>query len=247
MKTKFIFYLFITVLWLNLYSFKFILIEPNESEINSFHVMTTAVTQALFEEVMSYNNSYHQGEMHPITNVSWYEAIIFCNKLSEKHILQPVYKLNGNNDVNSWGALPAHRLLTWTNIEADPEADGYRLLTNKEWDYLYRQIINNQDFSLEEVAFVFSNSENTTHPVAQKRSDILGLYDFLGNVKEWYYEDRGIISPQHYESLSPEKIAFYESLSYRKFRRNDYITVKNRYGLYPVTKNSQIGFRIAKS
>ena len=239
-------YIFLTFIYINLFSFKFILIEPDDPIISSFHVMTTAVTQELFEEVMFYNNSTHRGNTHPVTNVSWYEAIVFCNKLSEIHKLQPVYKYKEDSDVKTWGGIPNHRISTWTNIQADPNADGYRLLTYKEWELIYKKITSDENFIIEDYAFIYSNSGNTTHPVAQKRTDLLGLSDFLGNVKEWCYEDRGMITADHYNTQNPEKMEIYNHLSFKKFKRNDYITLKDKYGLYKVTKNSQIGIRIAK-
>ena len=242
-------YICILILFIlkRIFSFDFVWIVPENREIADFHVMTNPVTQQLFQEVMQFNNSVYRDEDHPVENVSWYEAIVFCNKLSQMHDLQPVYSMEENQYTNIWGIIPHHRMRYWTLIKADTNANGYRLPTQTEWDYMYSKITQDNDFDMEEYAWVYTNSEDKTHPVGSKKIDTLGLYDFLGNVREWLYEDRGILPEEYYTNDISGQTDFSNSMSYRPFRRNDYIVVPNRLGFYPVTKNSQIGFRVVRN
>ena len=111
------------------------------------------VTQALWESVMGSNPSEFKGVNSPVENVSWFEVVEFCNKLSELEGLEPAYTINGENVTCNWSA------------------KGYRLPTEVEWEYSARggeyhkySGSNNSD----EVAWYSSNSykgnDRQTHP-----------------------------------------------------------------------------------
>lgn len=163
----------------------------------NFSIMATEVTQELYESVMGENPSEFNGEKNlPVEYVSWVDAVSFCNKLSEKEGLKPCYSYKGNTNAAQWD-LDNYEMIDWSenrweifswDFACDTAANGYRLPTIEEWQYAAK---GGQEFkysgsdNIDEVAWYDDNSENKTHPVAQKAPNGYGLYDMSGNVQEW--------------------------------------------------------------
>ena len=83
--------------------------------IGDFQISPTEVTQREFREIMNYNPSFYKGEDRPVENVTWWEAIRYCNLRSLKERLEPCYNL--------------------ATGECDLSKNGYRLPTDTEWSY----------------------------------------------------------------------------------------------------------------
>ena len=139
----------------------------------TYSVMKTEVTQKLYETIMGTNPSEFKGNYNPVEKVSWYDAVEFCNALSEYLGYEPVYTRDGSS-------------VTWNE-----NANGFRLPTVEEWQYAAKGGENYKysgSDNLDSVGWYADNSGDVTHPVAQKKSNHYGLYDMSGNVCEWCWD-----------------------------------------------------------
>lgn len=182
-------------------------------KINKIEVGATEVTQKQYQEIMGKNPSKFKGDYLPVENVSWIDAIEFCNKLSEKEGLQKCYS-NGRwvyynlrtgeevtkekYDKDHKKEKDEYKFDKYYTADCNPNANGYRLPTTEEWysfapEGSYRgtyYISNRKQVKTEEIGWTSKNSGETTHQVATKAS-ARDLYDVIGNVAEWCNEQGG--------------------------------------------------------
>ncbi len=194
----------------------------------NYSIMATEVTQKLYEAVMGENPSEHKGDELPVENVSWFDCVVFCNKLSENQKLKPCYSYKGSTDVSEWEEFKEKDFVCNFN------ASGYRLPTLDEWRYAAR---GGEDYkyagsdNLDAVGWYRDNSDKRTHPVAQKKPNGYGLYDMSGNVREWVWDSRGRYDDNRY----------YCGGSYS---RDDYCEVDYRDFNYAYYRYYNLGFRL---
>jgi formylglycine-generating enzyme required for sulfatase activity len=178
-------------------------------------------------------------DRYPIEQVSWLDAVAFCNKLSERERLAP-FKIDGEKvGVGDWNAL------------------GYRLPTEAEWEYACRGAVRQSSLfcfgddasRLGEFAWFDDNSDNRTHTVGEKRPNGFGLFDTHGNVEEWCWDRAG---RDYYERSPREDPRGPDRAMYRVKRGrcwfSDSATCRSAFrdGIAPKTQQPFIGFRIAR-
>ena len=168
-----------------------------EKEVFDIEVCKYPTTQKMWIEVMENNPSEFKGDNKPVECVTWWEALEFCNKLSEKYGLEPVYDLSKSTQ----GILMIKELggeTFYPNVANFKNTEGFRLPTEVEWEWFARggQVAIEQgtfDYTypgsnnIDEVAWHIENSDDT-YNVGLKKPNQLGLYDSAGNVWEWCYD-----------------------------------------------------------
>jgi formylglycine-generating enzyme required for sulfatase activity len=146
--------------------------------VDAFLMDRYEVTQALYSAFPLPDPSHFKNPQHPVDQINWLDAVVYCNERSLAEELTPCYDIETG--------------------DCDFKANGYRLPTEAEWEYACRAgtqtefTHGDQIGKLGEDAWYKETSPQTTQPVAQKRPNAWGLYDMHGNVKEWcqdYYSD----------------------------------------------------------
>ena len=204
------------------------------------------VTQSEYERYCSYggdespSDTYGIGSNYPAYFVSWYDALVYCNRRSIGEHLTPCYTINNSTNPDDWGSVPTEADETWDAVTCDFTANGYRLPTEVEWEYLARggntsnsnQTIYSGSDTIDDVAWYPDNSGGKTHEVKTKAPNALGLYDMSGNVWEFCWD-------------------WYSSV-YRVRRGGTWNhrlceLGKDDTGLLPFRRNFDYGFRVVRS
>ena len=168
----------------------------DEKKVFDLEVCRYLTTQKMWLEVMDYNPSKFDGIYKPVDSVTWWEALEFCNKLSEKYNLEPVY------DLSKKGILMINQLdgeKSNPNIADFKKTEGFRLPTEVEWEWFAcggEVAMQDRTFGfmysgsndIYEVGWYGNNSRGRTHDVGTKKPNQLGIYDCSGNVYEWCYD-----------------------------------------------------------
>ena len=220
----------------------------DEKKVFDLEVCRYLTTQKIWLEVMNYNPSKFEGIYKPVDSVTWWEALEFCNKLSEKYNLEPVY------DLSKKGILMINQLdgeKTSPDIADFKKTEGFRLPTEVEWEWFARggQVaIDKGTFdykysgsdNVDEVAWYDKISNAETQNVGTKKPNQLELYDCSGNISEWCFD-------MDKSTKKNNKTVYRIIKGGSWFSEASWCSVLPRFCYNSIYSSKEIGFRIVRT
>jgi formylglycine-generating enzyme required for sulfatase activity len=215
--------------------------------VTGFLMSKYEVTQEQYLTVTGSDPSTFKESNHPVEKVTWYDALEFCNWLSEREWLQKVYTITDRTPATGYP-------ITNATVTMDMTKNGYRLPTEAEWEYAARggngspgSYIYSGSNTLDTVAWYIGNSGNRTHAVGTKTVNELGLFDMSGNVQEWCWDRYAIyVSGDQTDPAGP-------SSGVNRVVRGGYwldnavnCRSADRHSTSPGDRNNAKGFRIVR-
>lgn len=176
----------------------------------------------LYDAITNLTPNLLKDKNKPAVNISWNDAIMFCNLLSKKAGLKEYYSIIDGGQI----------------VSCNVDSNGYRLPSEAEWQYACKAGTTGYIYGeLKEIAWYNENSGGRIHEVGKKEPNAWGLYDMLGNVWEWCYD------------LYDEKVygsyRIFRGGSWAEAARGCGATCRRRS--HPTFHIDDLGFRLARS
>jgi formylglycine-generating enzyme required for sulfatase activity len=210
--------------------------------LSSFFIDSTEITQKAYLTLMGKNPSKNKdivlenSMLLPVENVTWFDAVLFCNARSKALGKDTVYTYT---QVTTFGLDVDTFVKNLVGYSADLSKNGFRLPTEPEWEYACRAGVttdfisgNNDATGIDEYAWHSGNS-NSSHMVATRKPNNWGLYDMIGNVWEWC--NNGLYTYTAESQTNPEGPL---TGSYRMQRGGMYTIVSGGYSRTDALRNS---------
>nr|WP_140168766.1 SUMF1/EgtB/PvdO family nonheme iron enzyme [Bacillus thuringiensis] len=191
-------------------------------QVNSFLLAKYVVTMELYDAITNHTSNLSKDKNKPVVNISWNDAIMFCNLLSKKAGLKEYYSINDGCQI----------------VSCNLDSNGYRLPSEAEWQYACKAGTPGYTYGeLQKIAWYNKNSNGEIQAVGKKEPNAWGLYDMVGNVWEWCYD------------LYDEKVygsyRIFRGGSWAEKARGCGATCRRRS--HPTFYIDDLGFRLAKS
>jgi len=203
--------------------------------VPTFYISKTEITQQQWLMVFENNPAFNRDNKLPVENVSFYDAIEFCNAKSLKDGYTPCYEYVD------------------TEVICNFDADGYRLPTEAEWEFAAKAG-KRRDFltysgsnQADEVGWFNVNSDAKSHPVASKKANQLGIYDLSGNLYEWVWNWYAPYSYRFSDQFrGPESGTDKVIRGGSWYHAESEMRVTNRNFAKPFQKSPYLGFRVVR-
>ncbi|MGH1296613.1 formylglycine-generating enzyme family protein [Bacillus pretiosus] len=196
--------------------------EQWQVQVKPFLLAKYVVTAELYYAIMNRALNGNENGNKPVVNISWNDAIAFCNLLSKKLGETEYYSISDDGQ----------------KVSCNVESTGYRLPFEAEWQYACKAGTTGYTYGeLQKIAWYNENSSGEIHDVGKKEPNAWGLYDMLGNVWEWCYD------------LYDEKVygsyRIFRGGSWAEEARGCGATCRRRS--HPTFHIDDLGFRLARS
>jgi formylglycine-generating enzyme required for sulfatase activity len=233
----------------------------NMINLGTFLIGKYEVTQEEYEALTGQNPSRFRGKRLPVEQVNWYEAVLFCNTLSQKEGLSPAYRIDKNN--RDPGNKDSHDLFGWL-VEWNRRSDGYRLPVEAEWEYACRAGTKTKFSTGSSIDTTQANFcdyygdprkkpppgkfRKKTTPVDMFPPNPWGICDMHGNVFEWCWDwfDGSVRKNNRFLPPPSGTKRVIRGGSWRWLE--DWISSRFRHSFSPCKRYFEsVGFRVARS
>jgi formylglycine-generating enzyme required for sulfatase activity len=213
---------------------------PHQVVVGSFYIGKYEVTQEEYEAVMGSNPSHFRGATLPVEQISWFDAVVYCNARSIREGLTPAYTIREEE-------------IKWNH-----NADGYRLPTEAEWEYACRagtttaynvgnnitprQVNYDGNYPYNKSAKGIYRERTTS--VGSFSPNAWGLYDMHGNVYEWCWDQ---YKPYNDAGLDGSMLADAVIRGGSWYSEARFLRSANRVHASHDARTNYIGFRLVRS